>query len=892
MKTPSKQPVAVALVLALGWLHGCHARLLVDVFHAFQHPDAKQPLVAGRFRNLGDSAKLDVVGHVNMSLILKRDTSVFGQNYKELELVDGVLHTRRSGVPQCHYSGTVSGGGLVRASVCGGALKATARIGSELFEIKWLDEFQQHSISRVEESAVSLRAARDGVPIATGERRRTDETTACTPGDETAIKWVSIVAFNDAARYARRGTETEEQSGLIFGLVRDLYSGDNVPGMGLRGSGDVFNCDVRPRLVGQVTWRHSDPDELQYMRGDECAACGDSCREDEYSSSCLLNSFQSFLANWRADIEVLLGTSFDNAHLLTGVDLEGQLAGLAFVGSMCTDFSAAIESTQAHAGAAQTAALVAHELGHSLGLRHDDDNGPEYIMSATWSGASAATTSYRFSNASQQYAATYFAAQQTRLSCLDDAPASDDDAVWRGENFGSTLCGNGIVNENEECDPGIGLVDSCCRDDCLRDEACECSPSSACCDDSGSLRAAGEVCRNVQHATCDFVEQCDGLNEDCPIDMYESAGEECVSDVTGDNGKCYRGHCVARADNCAAYVTPDGQAAPLVCQQFSVCTMLYCSPNGQNCYSRGDPMLAGTSCGANSQCVETDYENTANIYAGVDEVECVESSSIKDYHWQVASDPCLQDPTCIDERGNPVQAFHCASNPPDTPGDCTEAPTASPAPSGTLDPSPAPSLPPTPRPTFTQTPTFAPTIPVSDNDNNGKSSGLVHRMLNLSFALRTAILVVLFSLLSCICILCVRPSLRSTIPNKSSRREIANRALRRQGSDGARPRATHTRNPASAERLHPPSNRRPIPTAPTAAIEPTVPHSAAPAALLQEEQNLQVAHALAAEDEQDSSHYFSLARAASPVHDPPSSPPRPTNSSGQDYRVSSFAVDV
>lgn len=877
---------------------------------------------------LGQSARLSVVSsdpsfssNESLTLTLERDETFFAQEYKELEIVDGKLTIRRSGVPSCYYVGTVEGGGRVRASTCGGKLSASISYAPQNdlvrhVEIGWDRQNREHSLR---ESSLTRRQSKSISSGRSRRRRRLDDGEAktvadCSPNGGPALtQYVSLVLFNDASRYDRREEETEDQTALIASLTADIYAGGDEstfmpPGhQGLRGDGTIFNCDVRPVLVGQVTWRSGNPKELDYVNGTECERCGrpaDVCESaEEFSSTCLLESFQEYVAGRRDEIESVLEVPFDSAHLLTGEDLDRSRAGLAYVETMCSDFSVGIESTLAYDGALQTAVLLAHEIGHTLGMNHDDQESEEHVMASSWGGRSA--SSYEFSNQSRSDVADFFATSQ--IDCVD---STEEENVAVGP-----VCGDGIVDVNEECDAGVGVVDECCRDDCTL--ACECSPLSPCCDETGHLAPAGTTCRSAEHAFCDFEEVCDGIVAECPVDSYATPGEECVSDVTGEDGKCYMGECVAIADNCYDYITRDDELAPNFCQQFSSCSILYCSPDGNLCYSKSNPMLAGSSCGNNKQCAPPSYEDTAAFDVEADSMTCVDSADLKTYRWVTifsdsSGDPeCDGTPTCVDETGAEVGSFRCLENPPERPGRCTDAPTASPAPTSSPKPSAFPTLSPTPSPSLTMRPTQTPTDARSEGNKKKSTKSPFSTFRNLSFALKIAVVVVIVAVFSCLCILCARPSLRNPVldnaknaaavpppaarvprpppgpPPRQLRREVSSESADvelsnvaaadpRDAQGSRRPiastRRTPRRNAPAADQLHRPGARRPVPIAPTTTLAPPVYDAGQPVSVLQEEQDRELAAILAAEDEHDNSIY---------------APPQDGN-----YRVTSEAIDV
>lgn len=93
--------------------------------------------------------------------------------------------------------------------------------------------------------------------------------------------------------------------------------------------------------------------------------------------------------------------------------------------------------------------------------------------------------------------------------------------------FSLQMCGNGIVEAGEECDPGAGTDSPCCDPTTckFRDNAV-CDPmSSSCCSSTCRFAPAGQVCRPAKDAQCDVAETCTGLTAACPADQTSPNGE-------------------------------------------------------------------------------------------------------------------------------------------------------------------------------------------------------------------------------------------------------------------------------------------------------------------------------------------------------------------------------
>lgn len=88
------------------------------------------------------------------------------------------------------------------------------------------------------------------------------------------------------------------------------------------------------------------------------------------------------------------------------------------------------------------------------------------------------------------------------------------------------MCGNGIVETGEDCDPGMGTTSNCCDSaTCKFVSGAICDPqSSACCTDQCGFAPATQVCRPSRDALCDTAETCTGNSSACPADVVAKNG--------------------------------------------------------------------------------------------------------------------------------------------------------------------------------------------------------------------------------------------------------------------------------------------------------------------------------------------------------------------------------
>lgn len=88
--------------------------------------------------------------------------------------------------------------------------------------------------------------------------------------------------------------------------------------------------------------------------------------------------------------------------------------------------------------------------------------------------------------------------------------------MYSNLEFNTAICGNGIKETGEDCDPGE--TNTVCCQNCRRQVGCDCDPSEGlCCSSVGKYLASGTVCLATDSNSCKNNVTCSGLSADCPI---------------------------------------------------------------------------------------------------------------------------------------------------------------------------------------------------------------------------------------------------------------------------------------------------------------------------------------------------------------------------------------
>nr|XP_020446350.1 zinc metalloproteinase-disintegrin-like brevilysin H2a isoform X2 [Monopterus albus] len=464
------------------------------------------------------------VGGKDIQMELKRNDKLLSKDYTETYYQeDGTrVTTRPDDIDHCYYQGKIvnDNESSVSISTCDG-LRGYFRISAQRYLIEPLsgDDEGDHAVMTFNESNFTPRVCGvTNTSWSAGYEPPTSRSRSRSGGISIIQqqKYNELVLVADNREYVKLKQDQTQLRKKIFEIV------------------NFVNMVYKPlrtfiALVGLEVWSNGDLITVTPPAGAN------------------LGAFEK----WR-NSDLVKRIKHDNAHLVSGIDFEGQTVGLAYVGTLCSSLSVGVIQDHNN-GAIPVGATLAHEMGHNLGMDHDDSSicvcsGESCIMAAALSSNIPRTFSTCSANSYEKFLTN------RNPTCLLDKP-----------NYRSvvapSVCGNGFVEKGEQCDCGTveECTNPCCNaTTCTLTQGSQCADGE-CCDDC-KISPRSKECR-TQHDECDLAEYCDGTSATCPEDVFAVNGLPCQEDL----GYCYNGQCPQRPNQCVRLYGPGATEAPSFC---------------------------------------------------------------------------------------------------------------------------------------------------------------------------------------------------------------------------------------------------------------------------------------------------------------------------------------
>ncbi|XP_068410134.1 disintegrin and metalloproteinase domain-containing protein 7 [Eschrichtius robustus] len=247
--------------------------------------------------------------------------------------------------------------------------------------------------------------------------------------------------------------------------------------------------------------------------------------------------------------------NFDHVMLLSGKWLYAHAQGTSYPGGICLPYYSSSVVKDLLPDLNAIASRMAHQLGHNLGMRHDD-----YPCTCTLGkcvmDSDGSTPALKFSKCSktqyQQYLKDY------KPTCMFNIPFSDKLSDY-------PYCGNKRLDDGEECD--CGPVQEC-TNPCCDAHKCMLKPGFSCaegeCCESCQLKKAASICRPAKDE-CDFPEMCTGHSSGCPKDQFQINGFPCKN----AKGYCFMGNCPTRDDQCSELFDKEAKDSSDICYKMN-----------------------------------------------------------------------------------------------------------------------------------------------------------------------------------------------------------------------------------------------------------------------------------------------------------------------------------
>ncbi|XP_049721460.1 disintegrin and metalloproteinase domain-containing protein 2-like [Elephas maximus indicus] len=219
--------------------------------------------------------------------------------------------------------------------------------------------------------------------------------------------------------------------------------------------------------------------------------------------------------------------------------------GATFQGKMCdSKYGGGVALHPKTISLESLAVIIVQLLSLSMGIPYDDSSRCQCSGAVCIMSPEAILTSGMkiFSNCSMEDFARFMS--EPKSQCLQNQP-------HLGPSYKVAVCGNGEVEQGEQCD--CGSAEDCAAQSapCCSSGTCTLTPGSQCahgeCCHNCNFKVKGEVCRSAMDE-CDLNEYCNGSSAACQEDLFIQNGHPCG----GNQWICLDGKCMDGMKQCSS----------------------------------------------------------------------------------------------------------------------------------------------------------------------------------------------------------------------------------------------------------------------------------------------------------------------------------------------------
>ncbi|KAJ0180250.1 hypothetical protein K1T71_003654 [Dendrolimus kikuchii] len=548
-------------------------------------------------------------------LDLELNTQLLAPNLKQTQyLANGAESDVRTEIEHCYYHGTVKDypGASAAFHTCNG-VSGVIHIGNETFVIHpfYGGDLSKHPHVIFEARTKANKGCANKLEFRPKSRRTkhvsyVEQPLGDDPGtidtsvrgkEERAWRWwqdAGLRALNRRRRDVRETTKYIETALVIDKAMFDKRNGST--------RSEVVHDAIQVANIADLYFRTLNTRvSLVYIESWQSADQADIDRKQDITRA--IHKFSDYTARKLFKVEK------DTTQLLTGLTFPGGESGISVPDTLCTPKSVGISVDTNTYEPHLLAGTMAHMIGHNIGMGHDD--GREQCFCRDWHGCIMAQSivgqdnvqPYKFSDCSKNDYINELRVGQGL--CLLNKP---NELVIHHQ------CGNGRLDEGEECDCGTIAEcqnsNSCCDPfTCRLTKESQCA-SGECCDKC-QLKPRGVVCRDATNE-CDLEETCTGLSGSCPADAHRKNGEPCED----GKGYCFAGQCPTLSLQCERIWGPGTVGADKECfEQFNSKGSVtgHCGKDGDGHYIKCE--MENVRCGT----LQCQLGNRYPVVTGLDE---------------------------------------------------------------------------------------------------------------------------------------------------------------------------------------------------------------------------------------------------------------------------------